>query len=479
MNTSITRFVAGLLLLWAGSASALASDTENLIELLIQKGVISAEDVAALRREAAAEKERERVKLVGSELGYEPTAPLRDDRVTGQVPRFGMESADGADRFRMRGRLQVDAARQNFGSDIQNVARQGHEFPEYGVILRRIRLGALGIMRSNWEWQIEVDYAENEVDIANVYMAYLFDHGGRLAVGHFKEPFGMEYATSSRYITFMERSAASDAYKVNREPGVMYETIQPNWYLGVGLFGNGIDFDREVREGWAFSARSSFAPYLEDDAFVHIGAGVNHRRVGLDKDSDERLDVRLRTREGTRAIDARLVGRDDLQGVKDFTRMNVEFAAGNGPMWMQAEYLRVEFDLDRDRLLAALGNNATDQNSLTQDGWYLQAGYFLTGETKNYRAFSGDFGQQVPNRPFSPRNGTWGAFEVALRYSVADSLEHTRPGRGQKLEHWTAGLNWYLTPEVLAKFNIIYLEGERDVFKDDGWVFGGRFQYIF
>lgn len=479
MNRISIRSLAVMVLLGASSATAMASETESLIELLIQKGVITAEEVDVLRREAVADKERERVKLVGSELGYEPTAPLRDDRVTTQVPRFAVESADGADRFRMRGRLQVDAARQNFGSDIENVARQGHEFPEYGLILRRIRLGALGVMRSNWEWQVEVDFAENEADIANVYMAYLFDHGGRLAVGHFKEPFGMEYATSSRYITFMERSAASDAYKVNREPGVMYETLQPNWYLGVGVFGNGIDFDREVREGWAFSARSSFAPHLEEDSFVHVGAGVNHRRVGIDKDDDERLSVRLRTREGTRAIDARLVGRDDLEGVKNFTRMNAEFAAGTGPLWMQAEYLRVEFDLDRDRLLDALGDNATDASSLTQDGWYLQAGYFLTGETKNYRAFSGDFGQQVPNQLFSPRDGTWGAFEVALRYSVADSLEHTRPGRGQKLERWTAGLNWYLTPEVLAKFNIIYLEGERDVFKDDGWVFGGRFQYIF
>ncbi len=51
--------------------------------------------------------------------------------------------------------------------------------------------------------------------------------------------------------------------------------------------------------------------------------------------------------------------------------------------------------------------------------------------------------------------------------------------RLQSTTRWAAGLNWYLTPEVLAKFNVIYLEGERDVFKGDGWVFGGRFQYIF
>jgi phosphate-selective porin OprO and OprP len=373
----------------------------------------------------------------------------------------------------MRGRMQLDAAYQNFGSGIQDVARQSNEFPDYGVILRRVRLGALGIMRENWEWQIEADFSENEVDLANVYIAYLMDHG-RLAVGHFKEPFGMEYATSSRYITFMERSAAADAYKVNREPGIMYETIQPNWYVGAGLFGRGIDYNREVQEGWAVSLRGSFAPYLSGTDFVHFGAGVNRRQNALDKDLDEYLPVRLRAREGTRAIDARLVGRDDIEGVKNFTRSNLEFAAGFGSWWAQAEYYRVNLNLDPER-----GDVRVPDDSLTLDGWYVQTGFFLTGETKNYRAFSGDFGQQLPNNNFNPRNGNWGAFELAFRYSVADSREHSRAGRGQKLEHYTAGLNWYFTPEVLMKLNIMYMEGERDVFKDDGWVYGMRFQYIF
>jgi phosphate-selective porin OprO and OprP len=472
MLSKLSKPIMAILMVMTASV-ALASETERLMELLIAKGILTAEEAEAIRSEAAEEKEEKKVKLVGSELGYEPTAPLSDDDVSIQVPRFAAESADGANRFRMRGRLQLDAARQDFGSGIKDVARQGHDFPEYGVILRRVRLGALGIMRERWEWQIEADFAENEVDLANVYMAYLMDHG-RLALGYFKEPFGMEYATSSRYISFIERSAPADAYKVNREPGLMYETLQPNWYLGVGVFGNGIDFDREIREGWAFSARTSFAPVLGNDRFVHIGGGLNRRVNALDKDSNEFESVRLRAREGTRAIDARLVGRDDIEGVKNFTRYNLEFAAGYGPWWMQSEYYRVDLNLDPDR-----GDVRVDDDSLTLDGWFIQTGFFLTGETKNYRAFSGDFGQQRPNRNFSPRDGNWGAFEVAFRYGLADSREHSRPGRGQKLERYTAGLNWYLNPEVLMRFNVIYLEGERDVFQDDGWVYGFRFQYIF
>ncbi len=456
------------------SSGAVGSETDRLMELLIEKQVLTQEEAEAIRSEAKVEQKP----LVGQEFGYEPTAPLAVDEGAGiYVRRFGVETADGSERFRLRGRVQFDVGFADWGDDMKNVARQGHELPEYGAMFRRLRLGALGIMREKFEWQLEVEFSENEVDLANAYMAYLMDHGGRLAFGYFKEPFGMEYATSSRYITFMERSLPADAYKVNREPGIMYETIQPNWYVGAGIFGSGIDYDRTVEEGFALNLRGSFAPYLVGKDYVHIGAGINHRENGIDRsDNDSWLPVRLRAREGTRTMDIRLIGRDDLQGVKNFTRTNLEFAAGQGSWWTQAEYYRVDLsiDLNPDR-----GDVRIDDDSLTLDGWYVYTGYFLTGESKPYRAFSGDYGQLRPNANFSPSQGTWGAFELALGYSKADSEEHTRPGRGQKGERWVLGLNWYLTPEVLTRFNLIYQEGERDVFKDDGLILAARFQYIF
>lgn len=481
MKTSRTLglAVAALMGSMAASAPALASaETDRLIEILVAKGILTQQEAEAIRAEAAEPQPSPLETPVRSDVQYDPVEPFMDDDPAVRVRRLAIDSSDGRDRFSIRGRFQYDVERVDFGSDIQNVARQGNPFPSYGSRFRRLRLGALGIMHNDWEWQLEVDFADNEVDLANAYIAYLMPHG-RLAFGHFKEPFGLEYATSSRRITFMERSAASDAYKVNREPGIMYETIQPNWYGAFGVFGGGTVFDRDVEEGWSLSGRLTGAPYLDGTNYVHIGAAINQRRNAVNKATNLYEPVRLRTREGARAIDARLIGRDDLEGVSKFTRYGLELAAGRGPWSMQGEYIWVDIDLDRDALVRALGANATTENSLTQKGWYVQGSYFLTGEHSNYRAFSGDFGRVTPNRNFSLRDGGWGAWEVAVRYSMADSLEHTRPGRGQKLEHWTAGLNWYLNPEVIFKFNVMYLEGERDVFKDDGWVYGARFQYEF
>lgn len=63
--------------------------------------------------------------------------------------------------------------------------------------------------------------------------------------GHFKELFSMEYAaTSSRYISFIEHSSAAYAYKVSRQPCLLYETIKPIWYGALGLLESGIDYGR-------------------------------------------------------------------------------------------------------------------------------------------------------------------------------------------------------------------------------------------
>jgi phosphate-selective porin OprO and OprP len=460
-----------------GSSGAISSETDRLMELLIQKQILTEQEAQAIREEAATEKKVEQVPLVGQDLGYEPTAPLPvDEGAEIFVRRLGVQTADGSERFRIRGRVQLDAGIADL-EDLEEVARED-TLAEYGVIFRRIRLGALGLMREKFEWQLELEFSENAVELDNTYMGYLMDHGAIFKLGLFKEPFTLEYDTSSRYITFIERSAAVDAYKVNKEPGMMYQTIKPNYHVSVGVFGSGIQFERNIEEGYSVAGRGTFAPYLNGTDFVHLGAAINYRKNRENVAENYYEPLRLRTREGMRVIDARLVGRDDLMGVEDFTRYGLEFAAGKGSWWVQSEYIKVDLDLDPTKVMPGETLNV-DENSITQDGWYFYTGYYLTGESKPYRAFGGDFANLRPNANFNPSANGYGAFELAFGYSVADSREHTRVGRGQKQDRYVLGLNWYLTPETMFKFNVIYLEGERDIYDGDGWVYGARAQYFF
>ena len=89
---------------------------------------------------------------------------------------------------------------------------------------------------------------------------------------------------------------------------------------------------------------------------------------------------------------------------------------------------------------------------LEMDGFYLQAAYTLTGETRGYKADSGAFAA------IKPKN-EGGAWEVVARYEDA---EVDIPGRSLSadLERMVLGVNWYVNKNV--KFMLNYVDSEMD-----------------
>ena len=76
--------------------------------------------------------------------------------------------------------------------------------------------------------------------------------------------------------------------------------------------------------------------------------------------------------------------------------------------------------------------------------WQVQVSYLLTGDKKM-------FGTLIPRRPFDPRNGRWGAIELAARtgefsaekgiFNSGFALPTASP---RDVQEWVAGVNWYL-----------------------------------
>jgi phosphate-selective porin OprO/OprP len=93
------------------------------------------------------------------------------------------------------------------------------------------------------------------------------------------------------------------------------------------------------------------------------------------------------------------------------------------------------------------------------DSWYVSASYLLTGEKKT-------LGRIVPRRRFNPFRSTWGAWELAARYSLFrsdDDLFRLGMASGtSRADAFTVGLNWYLN-ELLR----LTLNYERTEFDDD------------
>ncbi len=474
--------VAGLLAPGLAAAEGGAT-TEELIAVLEDKGILSPEEAQRLRdrdapREAPPPAPRSPVNLhpdVAEQ--YEPLIPVGDDHPSVRVNKFRVATRDGRHRFGVRGRLMADYAYTDFDArdtiDDHRVDRG--VIGRQGSFIRRARLGALGVMWDRWEWQSEIDFRDNEVRFANAYIAYLFDHG-RLAVGHFKKPFSMESSTSSRRLTFIERATPVDAYRPDRQLGIMYETLQPGWYAAAGAFTtNGVARNRDVTEGYALAARASISPIETSSMWTHLGASALYHSNTYEGFGDDRSyqDVRMRSRLGTRAVDGRFIGRRDLDDVKDFYTLVGEWGVGYGPWSLQGEYLYQDF------------NRVGDGPDVKHRGWYTQASWFLTGDQRNYRSFSGDFGIMPVNRPLSA--GGIGAWELAARFARADSFnEGVTSDGGQKMDHYTLALNWYPEDDIIFKFNVIWLDGETQIGGLDGfgkqtkgWVYAFRAQYEF
>jgi phosphate-selective porin OprO/OprP len=84
-------------------------------------------------------------------------------------------------------------------------------------------------------------------------------------------------------------------------------------------------------------------------------------------------------------------------------------------------------------------------------GGYVSASWMLSGESRPYDRTSGTFGRVIPRRAFNPGQGSWGAWEIAARYSHLDlNSEEVSGGRINML---MLGLNWYLHSHVKCRFN--------------------------
>ena len=89
----------------------------------------------------------------------------------------------------------------------------GHLGP-YGA--RRIRLFISGTVYKNVGFKIQVDFAggpDSAPDPKDVWFSLkkIFLNG-TVKMGHFKEMFGLEELTSSKYISFIERSTVTNAF---------------------------------------------------------------------------------------------------------------------------------------------------------------------------------------------------------------------------------------------------------------------------
>lgn len=455
MTTCLTRLLTVPLLLCAiglvATPAHAGSELMGLLKVLRDNGTITPEQYERLRLEAMG------VQKPGAEETQRQVAEYKEPRQQAEkkpADKYSVQTDggikvkrnDGAFEFRLGGMVMADAA--FYDSDVTPMGD--------GTELRRARLAIEGTLFRDWGFSAEYDFAGNDTNVKDTYLAYNgFDAIG-IQLGHFKEPFSLEDQTSSKYITFMERALPVDAFAPGRKLGLGGFTSGKMWSAAGGVFGESVgdDADDEGDEGWGMAARGTLAPLHKKRKVVHLGGSLEYRQP------DDENEVAFKAGPESHITNVELVDTGRISDVNHTLTYGLEAATILGPFSLQGEYIRT--DVDRDG----------GQQDLNFDGWYVYSSWFITGESRPYSIRGGDFKRIKPKRKF-------GAWELGLRFSSID-LED-KDVTGGKQNDVTLGLNWYVNPKVRFMANYIWANADpnEDGDKDEPRVFQVRGQLDF
>jgi len=435
-QTTVLNLMALLSLCIVAPVQAENQALMELLKALQENGTIDEQTYQMVKNVAQSESENEK-KLV-QEITREQVSHSVDEAVDKATDKAVKEQFEIASKelakekqeksensIRIGGRIQIDAATYN--GDIA-----GHSD---GTEIRRARLFAQGNLGTAWGYKLQYDFADDIVidGIRDAYLDFKGFESFKIRVGHTKEPFSLQNMTSSKYVLFTER-ALPIVFTRGRNLGLEVIHNDKNWSAAVGIFGrgvNGAELDND--EGFGASSRVTYAPINEENRVLHLGATAAFRSTG----SIDALRFRVRPEShltNTRLVDTGFFDADS------YNRFVGEAAFISGPFHVQGEYYHTSVDRD-------ISTNA----DLYFSGFYVEGGWFLTGESMNYKPSKGTYSRVTP-RGIVGKGGI-GAWQVALRFSSLDLTDEDITG-GEE-DNFTFGLNWYATPNIRFAANYV------------------------
>lgn len=358
-------------------------------------------------------------------------------------------------RFRLRGRLEEDtvAAEQSAA----NKAVFGNLPAATGF--RRARIGAEGHFTPDSRYVFEIDLASGQVVLRDGYIgAGDIQQDGEFKFGHMREPFSLEGGTSSTAYSFMERSFINTLDPA-RNWGLAYTRHDPANQMNVmiGMFQAGTDasdIQFGVGSNTALTAKATKLLWYENDGeqLMHVGLVVSERVAdfGVITVSQKPASTLIDLSDSTTSAFV-----PTIKVPANFQQLiNAQWACVNGSFWADAEWYGTVID-------------QRDGPPIFYHGSYIDAGYFLTGERRQYQKQYGVFGPISVHRPAvvgfassdHDRPLGHGAWELTARLSYLDFLDKntpTGPGGlpvGTTLPEVTVGVNWYLSDRLRVMFN--------------------------
>ena len=459
---------------------AQVEELKQAVKVLDRKGEIIAEESATKKKETPIVK--------ASEKG------------------FGIQSADGQHEIKLRGLLQADVRSFQEGKNITQKAAPGASTAGYldnsegandTALLRRVRPTIEGTVFGKYDYRFTPEFGDGKAQVIDSYLDARLDPAFKIRAGKYKPFVGLERLQSGADIKFLERSYVSSILP-NRDVGVsIYGDLfgdKLNYAVGIhnGVVDGGDNTTAsDINKNKDYAARLFVSPFKDQ---VNVLSGLSFGIAGTYG------DVTGKIQDTVNGSNTELTSGYRTEGQQLFFKYNDSsvltsgltdaFATpviNPGKSWLvKADGVRYrlspqgtyyygplgiigEYVYDRQQI--SVGPNGYAKTNLNNDAWQVAATYLVTGEDASFKGVK-------PKKNFDLNSGSWGAWELTARYSELNiddkaftwgSLDGTGTGTSlinkdhylysdpkvsaRSAHTWTAGINWYLNPEVKFALN--------------------------
>lgn len=426
--------------------------------------------------------------------------------------RLQFISTDGRFSAAIRGLFQFDTGYYMQQHDANQLpAAYGNNFSS-GSNFRRVYLNLQGRVFGDWSYNMNFDFGgsggtETPGHIQSVYLEYDALAPWALRIGAYPPPANLEDATAAGDTIFLERNSPSDLQR-NLAGGdgrdavsLIYAT--PTLYGALSLTGNKIQDGAKALAAAGANASSNFDEQegaVGRISWLAVSEDHAHWLVGINGTYIFKLPElvagglpNLSNTPGTTALNSVTLSDPpeltfDSNGytlantgalnANHVSQWGAETAGNWRNFYGQAGYYGYEVDRSQIAYATTSGTQIVQPDGDHFRGWYAQATWLITGEERLYNVGTAAFTPPLVQTPFNFHNDTWGAFELAARYSDLDLNDHANntanvtiantPGspagthtydfynavRGGDQRIFTLGANWY--PNNVIRFAVNY-----------------------
>ena len=408
-----------------------------------------------------------------------PAADPQAVKATLKNGRPTFATGDGQFSASIRGVMQLDTAQYFQDGSLPASVTAGRDLNS-GTNFRRGRLGVEGRLFGDYSYNILLDFGGSGTDGSTTLHELWVQYDGlkpfKIRVGAFPPNLGLEDAASTNGSLFPERPSSAEIARglagADKRIAAQVLANTDRWLVAAAVTGAKTTDSATFDEQLGYTFRAAGTPLKGDGWRIQVGANASIVAQPAQTSLAGPYPVTLGDRPELRVDGTQLVstGAIDASGARHW---GLEAAGQWNGLLIEGEY----FDYRINRRNPAPG--VTDPKF---NGWYVEAGWVLTGEARKFNPETAAFDAPSVAKPFNLKTGGWGTWELAARYSLID-LNHDEFAalaadrvRGGEQTITSLGVNWFLNPAL--RLSLDYLDVSVDRLNAAGLQAGQDYQAL-